>query len=163
MKSTTHPNPLCSAIEADYDVGLLPDWLTYHLWWSPPPLYNLWQIPFLYCEFILVQLLKSQLFQITCLLAYQFRPLFALHGLMHMRNSPEPYLADTRTSRCEGFYTIFYACCGAPLMLMPLIYYQWLSTLGVLLSTFVQPFNDTSNLTTPWVCPQHERAIISDP
>lgn len=59
--------------------------------------------------------------------------------------------------------TIFYACCGAPLMLMPLIYYQWLSTLGVLLNTFVQPFNDTSNLTTPWVCPQHERAIISDP
>lgn len=44
MKSTTHPNPLCSAIEADYDVGLLPDWLTYHLWWSPPPLYNLWQM-----------------------------------------------------------------------------------------------------------------------
>lgn len=83
--------------------------------------------------------------------------------LDHMRNSPEPYLADTRTSRCEGFYIIFYACCGAPLMLMPLIYNQWLSTLGVLLNTFVQPFNDTSNLTTPWVCPQHERAIISDP
>lgn len=162
MKSTTHPDPLCPAIEADYDVGLLPDWLTYHLWWSPPPLYNLWQIPFLCCEFILVLLLKS-LFQITCLLAYQFRPLFALHGLMHMRNSPEPYLADTCTSRCEGFYTIFYAYCGAPLMLMPLIYYQWLSTLGALLSTFVQPLNDTSNLTTPWVCPQHERAIISDP
>lgn len=162
MKSTTHPDPLCPAIEADYDVGLLPDWLTYHLWWSPPPLYNLWQIPFLCCEFILVLLLKS-LFQITCLLAYQFRPLFALHGLMHMRNSPEPYLADTCTSRCEGFYTIFYAYCGAPLMLMPLIYYQWLSTLGALLNTFVQPFNDTSNLTTPWVCPQHERAIISDP
>lgn len=117
---------------------------------------------FLWCEFILVLVLKS-LFQITCLLAYQFRPLFALHGLMHMRNSPEPYLADTCTSRCEGFYTIFYACCGAPLMLMPLIYNQWLSTLGVLLNTFVQPFNDTSNLTTPWVCPQHERAIISDP
>lgn len=49
MKSTTHPDPLCPAIEADYDVGLLPDWLTYHLWWSPPPLYNLWQIPFLSC------------------------------------------------------------------------------------------------------------------
>lgn len=162
MKSTAHPDPLCPAKEADYDVGLLPDWLTYHLWWSPPPLYNLWQIPFLCCEFILVLLLKS-LFQITCLLAYQFRPLFALHGLMHMRNSPEPYLADTRTSRCEGFYTIFYARCGAPLMLMPLIYNQWLSTLGALLNTFVQPFNDTSNLTTPWVCPQHERAIISDP
>lgn len=92
MKSTTHPDPLCPAIEADYDVGLLRDWLTYHLWWSPPPLYNLWQIPFLCCEFILVLLLKSQLFQITCLLAYQFRPLFALHGLMHMRNSPEPYI-----------------------------------------------------------------------
>lgn len=46
MKSITHPDPLCPAKEADYDVGLLPDWLTYHLWWSPPPLYNLWQIPF---------------------------------------------------------------------------------------------------------------------
>lgn len=57
----------------------------------------------------------------------------------------------------------FCACCGAPLGLMPLIYNQWLSTLPVLLSTFVQPLNDTSNLTTPWVCPQHERAIISDP
>lgn len=54
---------------------------------------------------MLVLLLKS-LFQITCLLAYQFRPLFALHGLMHMKNSTEPYLADTRTSRCEEFYTI---------------------------------------------------------
>lgn len=60
-------------------------------------------------------------------------------------------------------YNSVHACCGAPLGLMPLIYNQWLSTLPVLLSTFVQPLNDTSNLTTPWVCPQHERAIISDP
>lgn len=162
MKSTTHPNPLCPAIEEGDEVGLLPDWLTYHLWWSPPPLYNLWQIPFLCCEFMLVLLLKS-LFQITCLLAYQFRRLYLLcMAWCTWKTQLSPILLILALQDVKSSIQ-FCACCGAPLRLMPLIYNQWLSTLPVLLSTFVQPLNDTSNLTTPWVCPQHERAIISDP
>lgn len=181
MKSTTHPNSLCPAIEEDDEVGLLPDWLTYHLWWSPPPLYNLWQIPFLCCEFMLVLLLKS-LFQITCLLAYQFRPLFALHGLMHMKNSTEPYLADTRTSRCEEFYTIlcmlavelhsglclWFTTSGCPLFLCSLarLYNPWMTLPTLQHPGYVHSMREQSSRThrlptTPVRTQKHLNCVIA--
>lgn len=123
MKSTTHPNPLCSAIEADYDVGLLPDWLTYHLWWSPPPLYNLWQIPFLCSEFILVLLLKSLssglylLCMAWCTWETRLSPIWLILALQDVKGSIQYSMHAVELHSC---LCLWFTTSGCPLLVRSL-------------------------------------------
>lgn len=109
-------------------------------------------------------------------------PLFALHGLMHMKNSTEPYLADTRTSRCEEFYTIlcmlavelhsglclWFTTSGCPLFLCSLarLYNPWMTLPTLQHPGYVHSMREQSSRThrlptTPVRTQKHLNCVIA--